>query len=49
MQNGFSFLQNWVANAILKKLTMNKNAQIVNMVTPMLQPSIVIDEFEEVL
>lgn len=34
-KEGYSYVQNWVANTILKRATNNSNAQIATMIVPL--------------
>ena len=48
-QSGFTLLQNWVANTILKRNTGKDEASIVTMVVPSKLPPYVIDDFGQLI
>ena len=48
-QSGFTLLQNWVANTILKRSTGLQDASIVAMVVPSRLPPYVVDDFGQVI
>lgn len=43
--DGFAYIQNWVANTILKRRTNNPDAQIVTMTVPTMLPKAIVDTF----
>ena len=47
--NGFAYLQNWVANTILKRTTENPDASIMAMMVPMRMPPWQRDDFAALL
>jgi hypothetical protein len=49
MKEGYSYVQNWVANTILKRATNNSNAQIAAMIVPLQSLPAKNDLFAQVL
>jgi hypothetical protein len=49
VNNGFSNMQNWVANTILRRVTNVSDATITAMIVPAKIPPIVVDNFVIVL
>ena len=48
-QSGFTMLQNWVANTILKRRSGKEDASIVTMVVPSRLPPYIIDDFGQLI
>ena len=47
--NGFAYLQNWVANTILKRTTGNPDAHIITMTVPTILPRLKLDFFGQII
>ena len=49
VRQGYSFIHNWVANAVLRNLTGDGRAQVTQSLIPFVHPQTVKDDFEHVL